>query len=392
MNVHKHFFNLFKISMKIKMLKDALPWLLCSLSSKLPLGAASWEKSQASLLDSSLLSPSKRGSRKVVACAHLALDKKISCRHTIKRLFIKKAILYNVLSQKKQSRLKSNIFVQQEKSLLRINDPNTEPSETRRLAAKAAKQPRRTSYPVIILRPLLKFSRLEFMKFCEFWYLPILPDLTNFNVGFRRNCLRLNFIPYFKIFFNLNLFKKIDQFQQILNIENQYFQLFLQKILFKDALPLAACSLSWKHGEHGVRQACPSGEPGRLRTPAKAASSQGERKRGMRQAWALGARAAQRRARRLRHPRWGAQAPLLRKQQAWGAQAPWLAAGAAPPPLAASPLEPPWGLRLGERKRPNFFHFPKIFQYLIIYHFYFLSNKKISFNEIYCIFQKLKNK
>ena len=129
---------------------------------------------------------------------------------------------------------------------------------------------------IIILRPFLQFSRFELLKFCEFWNLPILPDLTNLNTCFRRNHLRLQWIPYLKIFLNLNLFKKIDQFQQILHLENQYFQLFLQKIFLS---------------------------------------------------------------------------PLYLNN--------------------------------------HFFYFPKIFQYFILYHFYYFINKKISFNEISCIFQKL---
>ena len=163
-------------------------------------------------------------------------------RHIFKKFYVKKTIFTNISCQKKQQ------------ISLQLNN-------------------------IIILRPLLKFSRFKLLKFCEFWYLPIIPDFTNFNVCFRRNNLRLQFIPYLKIFLNLNLFKKIDQFQQKLNLENQYLQLFLQKI---------------------------------------------------------------------------AKAPLYRKN--------------------------------------NFFYFPKNFQHLILHHFYYLINKKISFNEIYCIFQKLKQK
>lgn len=129
---------------------------------------------------------------------------------------------------------------------------------------------------IMILRPFIQFSRFELLKFCEFWNLPILPDFTNLNACYRRNHLRLQWIPYLKIFLNLNLFKKIDQFQRILNLENQYLQLFLQKIFLS---------------------------------------------------------------------------PLYLNN--------------------------------------HFFYFPKIFQYFILYHFYYFVNKKISFNEISCILQKL---
>ena len=164
-------------------------------------------------------------------------------RHIFKKFYVKKILFYNISCPKKK----------QQQNSLQSN--------------------------IIILRPLLNFSRFQLLKFCEFWYLPIMPDFTNFNVCFRRNNLRLQFIPYFKIFLNLNLLKKIDQFQQKLHLENRYLQLFLQKIV---------------------------------------------------------------------------QAPLYRKN--------------------------------------NFFYFPKIFQHLILHHFYYLINKKISFNEISCISQKLKQK
>ena len=82
-----------------------------------------------------------------------------------------------------------------------------------------------------IYRPLIQFSRFEFLKFCEFWYLPVLPDLTNLNVHFYRNRLRLQSLPYFKFFFNIYLFQKIDSIQKIINLENEYFQLIIQKLL-----------------------------------------------------------------------------------------------------------------------------------------------------------------
>lgn len=82
-----------------------------------------------------------------------------------------------------------------------------------------------------IYRPLIQFSRFEFLKFCEFWYLPVLPDLTNLNVQFYRNRLRLQSLPYLKFFFNIYLFQKIDSIQKIINLENEYFQLIIQKLL-----------------------------------------------------------------------------------------------------------------------------------------------------------------
>lgn len=81
-----------------------------------------------------------------------------------------------------------------------------------------------------LIRPLLKISRFELLKFCEFWNLPIFPDLTNFHLGFKRNRLRLQSLPYLKYFFNFNLLKKIEQIQKIIDFENQYFQWILYKL------------------------------------------------------------------------------------------------------------------------------------------------------------------
>lgn len=107
-------------------------------------------------------------------------------------------------------------------------------------------------YPKL-LRPLIKISRFEFFKFCEFWNLPIYPDLTNLNVRFRRNRLRLQFLPYLKKFFNLNLFKQIDQIQKMINFENEYFQLIIQKLY---PIPVIR--------RHSYRHYSPLGRPGRV--------------------------------------------------------------------------------------------------------------------------------
>lgn len=82
-----------------------------------------------------------------------------------------------------------------------------------------------------IYRPLIQFSRFELLKFCEFWYLPVIPDLTNLNLDFPRNRLRLQSLPYLKFFFNIHLFQKINSIQKIINLENEYFQLIIQKLL-----------------------------------------------------------------------------------------------------------------------------------------------------------------
>ena len=393
-----------------------------------------------------------------------------SGRHTFKKFYFKKTIIDNISRQKKHT--------------FSINQ----------------------GYKMIILRPLLQFSRFEFLKFCEFWYLPIIPDFTNFNVCFRRNNLRLQFIPYLKIFLNLNLFQKIDQFQQILKLENQYLQFILKKIhggtfygeTAGQALgpfdfapeaspaklgshltspqrgpaawlaadkggPFASGSTLWGEGQRlalgpslpphvtnaTTRDVKPMDRPpkGGAPPPARLAAP-------LRLRSALGLPPASVTPSKCsaqiyrpslgplgKHP-WGEQKP-----DGWKARPP---AGLAARRSIGIPNRQAFslsgfrpkcqslGIALGGRgtrtrhkakpscsganavsnkfslfptpdcrgfgahaspksrcflhnyRKNYFFYFPKIFQYLIIHNFYYLVSKKISFNEISCIFQKLK--
>lgn len=220
-------------------------------------------------------------------------------RHTFTKFYFKKTMIDNISRQKK------HVFSIQKKN-----------------------------NKIIILRPFLQFSRFEFLKFCEFWCLPIIPDFTNFNVCFRRNHLRLQFIPYLKIFLNINLFSKIHQFQQILKLENQYLQLIWKKIYGVTSDGQGASLIEYSPWSHPQRQILLD------------------------------------------------ESPLFTDDPA---------ANESPPSLGAG-LSGPLGLGSQSYKKNHFLYFPKIFQYLILYNFYYLVHQKISFNEIYCILQKIKSK
>ena len=351
-----------------------------------------------------------------------------SGRHTFKKFYFKKTIIDNISRQKKHT-------------FSRIQ-----------------------GYKMIILRPLLQFSRFEFLKFCEFWYLPIIPDFTNFNVCFRRNNLRLQFIPYLKIFLNLNLFQKIDQFQQILKLENQYLQFILKKIhggtfygeTAGQALGFAPEGRSLRQGPSlppnvttSLRDVKPMDRPPKGGAPPPARLALPLRLRS-----ALGlpppsVTPSKSSAKIYRpplgplgkHP-WGEQKPDGRKARPPAGLAARRSIGipnrqafslsgfcpkcqslgvalagrgtrtrhkAKPPCSGANAVSnkfslfsTPDGRGFGAHPSPKsrcflhndrknyFFYFPKIFQYLIIHNFYYLVSKKISFNEISCIFQKLK--
>lgn len=88
--------------------------------------------------------------------------------------------------------------------------------------------------PLTLLRPLVYISRFQCVQFCEFWNLPIQPDSTNSKIFYKRNRLRLQCLPYIKYFFNKKLFLKIAKTQQIIYLENEYFNLIIKKLISKN--------------------------------------------------------------------------------------------------------------------------------------------------------------
>ena len=81
-----------------------------------------------------------------------------------------------------------------------------------------------------IARPLLVLNRLQILKMCVFWRLPIYIDSTNKLTTFRRNRLRHQIFPLFKIFFNPKIDMALTRFISIINNENDYFKNHLKNI------------------------------------------------------------------------------------------------------------------------------------------------------------------
>ena len=208
----------------------------------------------------------------------------------------------------------------------------------------------------IILRPLLKVSRFKLLKFCDFWNLPIFPDFTNFEISLRRNRLRLQFLPYLKFFLNSKIFKKISQIQTLLNYENQYFQLIIQKLFYSKLLgPTHACP----------KGTCPKGTP---------QGTQG----GIPHRGAVPA------------PLWGTLQALRGRTGDRGLDRSCVGRCVGVDGGKARKLELE-SFRAADQLPPkseNFNYFPKILQYRIFHYFLFSIKKKISFNEIYCFFNK----
>ena len=83
---------------------------------------------------------------------------------------------------------------------------------------------------VNLIRPLLNLNRFQTLKICVFFIFPINIDSTNKLVNFRRNRLRIQILPLFKVFFNPRVDIAIDKAISIINCENSYFMNHLKYI------------------------------------------------------------------------------------------------------------------------------------------------------------------
>ena len=262
-----------------------------------------------------------------------------------------------------------------------------------------------------IYRPLIQFSRFEFLKFCEFWYLPILPDLTNLNVNFHRNRLRLQSLPYLKFFFNLHLFPKIDSIQKIIHFENEYFQLIIQKLL-RTSLKnfqysekknlLLSITLKYRNQLVNSINKISKLKPVSFRADQNCYSFIHQNLRTshwhrfpmptFRPTWVQQNNTAKGRP-AFRPLALTYQQALVRPNSVW--ISPYLLYKRLPSLSFFGQVQQPigegkismWPKSQSDEKY-NFLYFPKIFQYRILHQFYRFSQKKISFNEISCIFQR----
>ena len=83
---------------------------------------------------------------------------------------------------------------------------------------------------VTLLRPLLILNRLQILKVCTFYRLPICIDYTNQLTRFRRNRLRHQICPILRTFFNPNLDVALTRLLSLIKTENDYFLNHLKNI------------------------------------------------------------------------------------------------------------------------------------------------------------------
>nr|QVY58333.1 tRNA(Ile)-lysidine synthase [Kappaphycus striatus] len=81
---------------------------------------------------------------------------------------------------------------------------------------------RKFSKYIYIHRPLVEFNRTEINWLCRKFYLSIWSDITNYEYKIQRNRLRNELIPYINNYFTVNIEKKLINFINISNLENEY--------------------------------------------------------------------------------------------------------------------------------------------------------------------------
>ena len=247
-----------------------------------------------------------------------------------------------------------------------------------------------------IYRPLISFSRLNVLKFCEFWSLPVYPDGTNFNIKLIRNRLRLELIPYLKWFFNKNLFNKISQIQNILDFENQYFQLLLQKIFltFFQTNSFICKDSKNKNLFQFIRLKIKMNYYLQFDKPNTLISPKNNQRKKKYNLIVFNRIRKSSKIRKIKNfmPRTFKIPVFFNKSFSktyinayfsvksfndwfWN-----LSSFAEQSNISRS------------HKNCNFIFFPKFLQYRLLYHFYYSLSKKISFNEINCFFEKLNIK
>ena len=83
---------------------------------------------------------------------------------------------------------------------------------------------------VNLIRPLLALNRFQTLKICVFFTLPVNIDSTNKLSNFRRNRLRIQILPLFRIFFNPKVDMAVNKAISIMACENNYFINHLKQI------------------------------------------------------------------------------------------------------------------------------------------------------------------
>ena len=87
---------------------------------------------------------------------------------------------------------------------------------------------------VLLVRPLLTFSRAETAQFCQDFQLPLWEDSTNQDLKYARNRIRQELLPYLRSHFNAQVEQHLSQTAELLQAEVEYLETAAQT-LFQQA-------------------------------------------------------------------------------------------------------------------------------------------------------------
>jgi tRNA(Ile)-lysidine synthase len=104
-------------------------------------------------------------------------------------------------------------------------------SSPRNLEVKGDKCTNTDTNHLTLVRPLLNFTRIDTLAFCQQLHLPIWEDKYNDNKKFARNRIRLDLIPYIKRSFNPQIEQHLAQTAEILRADVEYLTQEAEKIL-----------------------------------------------------------------------------------------------------------------------------------------------------------------
>jgi tRNA(Ile)-lysidine synthase len=92
---------------------------------------------------------------------------------------------------------------------------------------------RKIDSQLVLIRPLLNFTRREVTKILKQECLPLWPDYTNKCFSFSRNRLRNSIFPLLRRFFNPNMEKSLLQFAELISEEDSFLNIVVERILPK---------------------------------------------------------------------------------------------------------------------------------------------------------------
>ena len=119
-------------------------------------------------------------------------------------------------------------------------------SGTDGLQALAWQRPLAPESPIAVVRPLLELTRQQTGEFCRQFDLPIWQDATNEDLGYARNRIRLELLPYLQTHFNPTVESTLAHTAELLAAEVDWLEAMTQELYTIAVVPPATAAEGWK--------------------------------------------------------------------------------------------------------------------------------------------------